>query len=212
MDRRSVLQGLAIAPLAALVPEGKAKAEPNHYTVPPSEREKWEAEKKVWEERKLFTIDMVVNEAVDYEDLFATAWATTKQRPIPVLERLSKVIRSSTSTPDIMGQATVIFIDHAANVWDEPYEVGIANLFQSPSRTLAVAILCKARDVLVAKAGYPKGTFLTELMENGELTEVLRCLGSIHVQFFYYGPPPYPPDGRIHTFDFDTETWKPRVR
>ncbi len=192
MNRRDVLRALTAAPLAALAPK-LARAD--------------------WDERKLFTVTGSM-ERMLWSELFA-CWDKGTEAPEPVL-RLARVFQASTKTPDIAAEATVTILGKNDDFPTSTFKTSVAKLFNKPQKTLCNLILCSARDVVAKQNPAPEHAnpvrYLTTLIQEGAIDEALKNLGFVEVEFFYFGPPPYPQDGRIYSFDYGVNKWKPLRR
>ena len=235
MNRRSLIQALGLAPLAALI-SGKAEAEPDFYTVPLSEREQWERDKARWDERKLFTMTATVS-AADAEAMSAWYPGFLEQETSPFFNNIAKVVQATTNTPDITQPATLKLFDKQGKHWgptkeeygtrfpQKPHvieDIDVTELFRKGAFRMHQRVLIQARNIVEMRmpveeafegSRQPVIGHLMRLQQSlgspGVLSTAFATLGSLELSFFYLGPTPYPQDGRLHTFDVVTETWKP---
>ena len=171
-----------------------------------------------WGELKLFSVQVPVNPG----DI------TWLDKEAPIFHKLAKVVTAVTKTPDFTQKAELRLYDknhrcwapgpdHAALSIMSPREellLDVPALFKRGAHVLRQAVLLRGRalvaadvvmDLMPNESLYPA---LTDRIQAGALDQKLRTLAEMHLQFFYLGPPPYPP-GKLHTFDYATETWKP---
>ena len=229
MDRRSLIQALGLAPLAALI-SGKADAAPAL-----SVRETWEQEKAQWEERKLFTLGVQVPKL----ELVAPDWNLGEQEPLPFFRKIEKIIHSSTKTPDVRDVAKIAYYDKSGAPWGPSYEqynerltgnfyeitdfVDLSGLFVHGAQLLQRHVATRAQQIIEMTMGpFPeieghpgfrrpvighKMLLLKNVRQPGVFEGALSTLASLELSYFYYGPSPYPPTGKLHTFCDGTGTW-----
>jgi hypothetical protein len=188
MNRRSIIQALGLAPLAALI-SGKAEAAPD--TVSVSEREKWEADKARWNERKLFTLTATV--PADAVEAMGT-WnpGFLEQETLPFFENLGNVVMAVTNTPDITAPATFKLFDKNGNHWGPTKEeygarfpqkshhvdenIDVVELFRKGAFRLRQRVLIQARNIV--EMGMPvEEVLIGHMMPSPAVARVTLCAG-----------------------------------
>ena len=170
-------------------------------------------EKREWGERKLFEVTSTV-EALTFGQLLPLVTFASTMPPIPKpIEDMCRVIRASTKTPDIESDATIEVFDTSGQRWCDLKE-DVSRVFRVGPHKIASAVLCGVREHLPPGVDLwgVVGGLVVPVASHEQINEVLGRLGSIRVQFAYYGPPPYPNDGRLRRFNLETEAWEPVVR
>lgn len=133
----------------------------------------------------------------------------------PPFTKLMKIVHASTRSPDIFIPTHIYLSDRNgdARSWHQDLDNEPSAYMYDTAAFFLNTADCLRHLVYTAAGTRALPDYVPELSDRQwygpRFEEKLATLGSIHIDFMYRGPAPYPQDGRIYTFDSVTETWRP---
>jgi hypothetical protein len=230
MNRRALLQSIGLAPFAVLgSPERLAQAS----TSERPERDSWNERRIVQLSMGVPTLDRsdfpvwnpgMVETSPFFLRLEQLVRAVTKTPDIMEPAYLTLVDKSG-----LRWGPTQEDLKTMPEWMTDVARLDVATLFRSGALQVKQAIQMQARNIVAMgmepepQPGWERVKVgpgmrrpvigpmlrLTRALEKpGVFETVLSTLGWLHLDFFYYGPPPYPP-GEVRTYDFEAKAWVP---